>query len=202
MKRINRILKYYNPKHIRSLFNRITQFEKKVELLIENPDFNWLNKNKVERMDALIEDDTYTNKTRRDFHLDRYKFASKYIKDKMVADIACGTGYGTRCLLEAGKATKCIGIDIDKDAVSYAQRNHNVKGSQFICSSAENVPLDNESVDVIVSFETLEHVHDENLFINEFFRLLKKDGILIISTPNMYFVNSTLSYQRVRFRRV
>lgn len=187
-------LKFLHPKYIVSLSNRISnlekellkikQLEKEFNDLVLRPDDVWLEKCKEERMDALIDDDNYTKLGRREFHVDRYRFASKYVKNKLVADAACGTGYGTRVLLQEGKALKCIGIDIDEKSISYAKRKHAVEGSEFICSPAENISLDTESLDVIVSFETLEHVDDENVLIGEFYRLLKTDGLLIISTPN------------------
>ena len=187
-------LKFLHPRYIVLLSNRITHLEKELSRIkqlekdfndfVIKPDNVWLDKCKEERMDALIDDDNYTKPERREFHIDRYKFASNYVKNKVVADIACGTGYGTRVVLEDGDALKCVGVDIDYKAVLYAKRKHAVKGSEFICSSAENVPLEAESFDVIVSFETLEHVHDETFLISEFYRLLKSNGLLIISTPN------------------
>jgi 2-polyprenyl-3-methyl-5-hydroxy-6-metoxy-1,4-benzoquinol methylase len=187
-------LKFLHPRYIVLLSNRISHLEKELSRIkqlekdfndfVIKPDNVWLEKCKEERMDALIDDDNYTKPGRREFHIDRYKFASKYVKNKLVADIACGTGYGTRVVLEDGKALKCIGVDIDEKAVLYAKKKHTVKGSEFICSSAENVHLESESFDVIVSFETLEHVHDETVLLGEFYRLLKPNGLLIISTPN------------------
>ncbi|MEZ6096634.1 MAG: class I SAM-dependent methyltransferase [Pirellulaceae bacterium] len=59
-------------------------------------------------------------------------------------------------------------------------------GIEFCCADALNTGLDNNSVDVVVSFETLEHVpHDEQL-IAEFLRILKPGGLLICSTPNQW----------------
>jgi ubiquinone/menaquinone biosynthesis C-methylase UbiE len=215
-KKIIKILKLYHPRYIYSLSNRVMNLERelkkmddienKMDLLINNPDRLWLERNKDERMDALIDDDKYTHPIRRDFHLDRYKFALQFIEGKVVADIASGTGYGTRILLEQGKALKCVGVDIDEKAVLYAKKKHAVKGSEFVCSSAENVPLENNSIDTIVSFETLEHVHDENILIGEFFRILKPGGKLIISTPNKWplsmMSHHTKEYDLEEFKRV
>lgn len=216
MKRILKLLKLYHPKNISTLSNKVARLEKEIakivklekdlDVLIDNPDKLWLEKNKMERMDAMINDDEYTNKLRREFHLDRYRFALEFVKGKEVADIASGTGYGSRMILEEGYALKCTGIDIDKNAIYYAQKKHNVNGSEFICSSAENIPLNTESVDIIVSFETIEHVPDESLIINEFFRLLKKGGKLIISTPNSWPLTiapyHTKEYDLKEFRRI
>ncbi|HEX9600246.1 MAG TPA: class I SAM-dependent methyltransferase [Mariniflexile sp.] len=216
MKKIIKLLKLYDPRYLNSLskrisilekeLNKLTKFEKDLDLLIDNPEKLWLDRNKAERMDALINDDEYTHKTRRDFHLDRYKFASEFVKGKIVADIACGTGYGTRILLEKGNAKKCTGIDIDENTVLYSQRKHGINGSEYICASADDLPLENDSIDIIVSFETLEHVIDENLVLNEFFRVLKPKGRLIISTPNKWPLSimpyHTKEYDLKEFKRV
>jgi len=202
MKRKVKLLKSY----VSSFLKDISQFNRKITIFFKRSDLKWLETNKVERMDALIVDDNYTNESRREFHLDRYRFATGFVKGKKVMDIACGTGYGTRILLEEGYADKCIGVDIDKKAVLYAKKKHNVSGSDFICSSAENVPMNSEFADVIVSFETIEHVYGENLLIDEFYRLLKKDGLFIVSTPNSWPLSiapfHTKEYDLDEFKRV
>ncbi|MDC0408587.1 class I SAM-dependent methyltransferase [Flavobacteriaceae bacterium] len=189
-------LKLFNPRYFISLVQRVSNLEKeviKIEALKRDfdhfvlmPDKFWLEKCKEERMDALINDNAYMPQSRREFHLSRYKFASKYVKNKLVADVACGTGYGTRVLLEDGEALKCIGVDIDEKAILYARKKHCTRGSEFIHSSAENLPFKTESFDAIISFETLEHVIDDSKLINEFNRILKPNGLLIISTPNQW----------------
>jgi 2-polyprenyl-3-methyl-5-hydroxy-6-metoxy-1,4-benzoquinol methylase len=206
LKKVKKAIKLYDPRNLYSLSIRVMRLENKLNTMINNPNRLWLEINKDERMDALIEDDDYTNPIRRNFHLDRYNFALDFVKDKNVADVACGTGYGTRLLLEKGMAKHCIGVDIDEATVSYAQKTHNVKGSKFVCSPAENVPLKNNSIDTLVSFETLEHVSDENILIEEFFRILKPGGKLIISTPNEWplsmMSHHTKEYDLEEFKRV
>src|SRR5258708_20869456 len=53
-------------------------------------------------------------------HEARYVFASRFVQGKRVLDVACGTGIGTQCLLNAG-AQSCVGLDIDQLAVAYAR---------------------------------------------------------------------------------
>jgi 2-polyprenyl-3-methyl-5-hydroxy-6-metoxy-1,4-benzoquinol methylase len=118
-------------------------------------------------------------------HISRYMFASKFIKNKIVLDIACGSGYGTNYLLENG-AERVFGIDISEETISYCKERYKKDNIEFIQGDVAEIRMANNSVDAIVSFETIEHV-DENSqlqFLREIKRVLKSDGILIISTPN------------------
>lgn len=183
---------------------KIKNLEALVQSLIDNPDNLWLYQNKMERMDASIEGELY-DQSRKEFHLDRYRFALNYTKGQLVADIACGTGYGTRMIVENG-AMSCIGIDIALDAITYAQRNHNIEGTQFICASGDATPVEDSSVDVVVSFETIEHVPNDELLLQEFYRILKPGGRLICSTPNQWPLSiapyHTKEYDIKEFQRV
>ena len=139
----------------------------------------WLIQYRQERMDASSE---LFNDKRREFHLARYKFALDYVPDKIVGDMACGTGYGTKLL--AQRAQKVHGVDCNIQAIQYAMEKHNAPNIQYTHAFVNWMPLNNEAMDVIVSFETIEHVENDVLVIKEFHRLLKPEGVLIISTPN------------------
>jgi len=118
-----------------------------------------------------------------DEHMNRYFFASQFAKDKVILDIACGSGYGCSLLSEAG-AKKVVGVDISQEAIDYCQKKYS--GIEFLQGGVEKIPLDDKSVDVVVSFETIEHVNEQSQkkFMEEIKRILKNDGLLIISTPN------------------
>lgn len=118
-------------------------------------------------------------------HWHRYYLASEFVNDKVVLDIACGTGYGTKFL--SARAKSCIGIDISADSVAYAKEKFSVNNVEFKEGSITKIPLEDKSIDVLVSFETIEHVDDEaqNLAMKEYKRVLKDDGILFISSPNI-----------------
>ncbi|MCX7954406.1 MAG: class I SAM-dependent methyltransferase [Bacteroidales bacterium] len=115
-------------------------------------------------------------------HVHRYIFASNFVKEKITLDIACGSGYGTSYLAKHAKYV--YGIDIDSETINENKKIYKEKNIQFIHADAHNIPLDNESIDVVVSFETIEHLYNANLFLKEIKRVLKKEGMLLISTPN------------------
>lgn len=113
-------------------------------------------------------------------HVERYRFASEYVRGKDVLDIACGTGYGSAGLLRAG-AQSVIGMDISADAVAYARETYGVDAR---LGNAEAIELPDAAVDVVVSFETIEHVPQPTRFLDECVRILRPGGTAVISTPN------------------
>ncbi|MEC9094480.1 MAG: class I SAM-dependent methyltransferase [Planctomycetota bacterium] len=169
-------------KQITRLQSRVQRLESLLEYSISDPMVKWLATQCQERMDPTV---PIFDPGRSAFHLDRYEFASRYVAGKDVADIACGTGYGTEILKESG-ANHVVGIDVDCDAVAYAKDKHNVAGTEFFCQAGEKTGLASGSVDTVVSFETIEHVEDDSQLLEEFSRILRPSGELIISTPNRW----------------
>jgi len=154
----------------------------KIQLLkYLNKDFRWLYNNKKERMDANIID--IFKVTRANFHKDRYYLACSYIEDFVVLDAACGTGYGSELLSIFG-AKAVYGLDIDEKTIDYAKRKYGSNKISFEVGNIFNLPYRDNFFDVYISFETIEHVENEDAYLKEAFRVLKKGGKFIVSTPN------------------
>jgi ubiquinone/menaquinone biosynthesis C-methylase UbiE len=115
-------------------------------------------------------------------HLERYRFATKYVLNKTVLDMACGTGYGSNIMAKAG-AKFVKGIDISSELIDYGRTHYQRNNLSFEVGDACTF-IGDSLYDVIVSFETIEHVEDYHLMLINLHRLLKKNGLLIISTPN------------------
>lgn len=115
-------------------------------------------------------------------HIVRYEAVLPIVKNKTVLDIASGSGYGTEII--ATQAKKVFGVDVDKEAVKYATLNFGRKNIDFLLGDGKDIPLEDGTVDVVTSFETLEHIEDYNHFMAEVKRVLKPDGLLVLSTPN------------------
>lgn len=117
-------------------------------------------------------------------HLNRYQFARQFVLNKIVLDAACGEGYGSNLL--ARDAAEVYGIDISEESIIHARNKYENKRITFQVASVCELPFATDTFDVIVSFETLEHIDEVSQlkFIQEICRVLKKDGILVISTPN------------------
>lgn len=116
-------------------------------------------------------------------HLHRYAWCARLIGGKDVLDIACGEGYGSVML--AAHARSVVGVDIDQATIEHAKNMYAGRGNlRFERGDAAEIPLDDASVDVVVSFETIEHHDRHREMIAEIRRVLRPDGILVLSSPN------------------
>jgi GT2 family glycosyltransferase/SAM-dependent methyltransferase len=115
-------------------------------------------------------------------HLHRYHAAAELVGGLRVLDIACGEGYGSSIL--AQRAASVVGIDISADAVAHAQAHYVRENLRFAVGSCVQIPIDDASVDAIVSFETIEHVAEQEDTLREFARVLRPGGWLCISCPD------------------
>jgi GT2 family glycosyltransferase/glycosyltransferase involved in cell wall biosynthesis/SAM-dependent methyltransferase len=116
-------------------------------------------------------------------HIHRYHFAASFVKGKRVADLASGEGYGAAIL--AAEAKEVVGIDIDHASVEHSRLNHRRPNLTFVEGSMldpEALPAD--SFDVVTCFEALEHVEDHQGLMAVVTRILRHDGLLVISTPD------------------
>ena len=136
-------------------------------------------------------------------HIVRYLFASQFVRSKVVLDAACGTGYGSSLLLDKG-AKKVIGVDISKDAIDYCNQNYKKENLEFKIDDCTKLNLNNSYFDAVVSFETIEHLKEPDSFLSEIQRILKRNGMLVISTPNKltYQGSNQFHVKRSEERRV
>jgi ubiquinone/menaquinone biosynthesis C-methylase UbiE len=115
-------------------------------------------------------------------HFGRYRAGMSLLKDKVVLDIACGSGYGTH--LMATVAKKVYGVDVDAGTIAYAAEHYGGKNIVYRQGDGIAIPLEDNSVDVVVSYETIEHIDDYQTFLKEVKRILRSEGLLLLSTPN------------------
>lgn len=115
-------------------------------------------------------------------HLHRYAIAQKITENKVVLDIASGEGYGS--FLLSKNASKVFGVDIDEKSISHARVKYaSSKNIEFSVGSTDAIPLGDGTVDVVISFETIEHHDKHDLMMKEICRVLRADGVLLISSP-------------------
>ena len=118
-------------------------------------------------------------------HIQRYYFAKQFVDGKVVLDAACGEGYGSYVLSD--RASQVHGVDVSEEAITNAKNKYKKDNISFYIESIDNMTsIKDSTIDVIVSFETIEHVSEDiqAKFLLEIKRVLKNDGILIMSTPN------------------
>jgi ubiquinone/menaquinone biosynthesis C-methylase UbiE len=116
-------------------------------------------------------------------HLHRYALAVELAKGRSVLDIASGEGYGSALL--AKSATSVMGVDIDVESVDHARSQYgHLSNLDFLVGSCDAIPLADTSVDVVTSFETIEHHNQHEEMMQEIKRVLSVNGLLIISSPN------------------
>ncbi|RNB79815.1 class I SAM-dependent methyltransferase [Brevibacillus nitrificans] len=119
-------------------------------------------------------------------HIARYYFATPYIKGR-VLDIACGTGYGAHMVAKDRKRelVELVAVDNDEETLLYANREYNHQKITYQKGDALDPSLPEQlgQFDTILSFETIEHVADDLLFMDNLYRMLKPGGILVLSSP-------------------
>lgn len=115
-------------------------------------------------------------------HIDRYNFVKKHTNDKKVLDIACGCGYGSYLIAGEGKAKEVIAIDLNSDSIRYGNHRYNNPVIKRYIKDAQEYKAISE-FDVIVSFETIEHLPKYEQFLKNMSDSLKDDGFFYVSTP-------------------
>jgi ubiquinone/menaquinone biosynthesis C-methylase UbiE len=128
-------------------------------------------------------------------HWHRYAFARRFAMGKRVLDAACGEGYGSSLLAKVASAV--VGIDIDAPTVAHASARYGDGARvRFVEGSCAALPLPDASVDVVVSFETIEHLREEDQprMLAEFARVLVPGGVVVISSPNKRLYSDERNY--------
>lgn len=115
-------------------------------------------------------------------HLHRYFLARALCHGKDVLDIASGEGYGAAFLAQTSRTV--IGVELDAASVEYARSIYHAANLKFVVGDAVRIPIGDHSVNIVVSFETIEHIADHEQFFYEVKRVLRPNGLLLISTPD------------------
>jgi ubiquinone/menaquinone biosynthesis C-methylase UbiE len=114
-------------------------------------------------------------------HLHRYLLASEFVSGLRVLDMGCGAGYGSSLLQNC---SSYLGIDVSESSVESATKSFGSQTVNFRVGDCQHLDLPDQSFDVVVCFEMLEHVENPDLIVREAKRLLTNNGIFISSTPD------------------
>lgn len=112
--------------------------------------------------------------------LKAYIAAKSMVRGNLL-EVGCGEGRGVEVLLE--KVDSYLGLDkIDEVITSLKGKFPNVEFQQAVIPPFQNIASD--TYDTVVSFQVIEHIEDDKLFLEEIYRVLRPGGKAIISTPN------------------
>lgn len=127
-------------------------------------------------------------------HYHRYALASTLVKGLNVLDAACGEGYGSAVL--ATQAASVTAIDISSEAIDHATKRYGEQNNlAFLQADCTQLEFSDKKFDVIISFETLEHLHEQEAMLAGFRRVLKPGGWLLISSPDKAEYSDATDYQ-------
>ncbi len=127
-------------------------------------------------------------------HWHRYAWCQELARGRRVLDVACGEGYGSALLADVAEAVD--GVDIAVEAVSSARSTYGTRANlRFHEASATRLPFANASFDLVISFETVEHLLEQEQMLEELRRVLRPDGILVISSPNRPIYSDARNYR-------
>ncbi len=117
----------------------------------------------------------------------RYAFAAQHVDGKVVLDAGCGAGLGSRFLRASG-AAKVVGLDVRPEALDLARAaDTGHRGDYREWDLEQGLPFEDGSFDMVVALEILEHVENQQQLIDELRRVLRPDGLALVSVPNKPF---------------
>lgn len=132
-----------------------------------------------------INEETYTYFRR---FTNSYVLAKEYIKPcSIMLDIQARSGKGSLFWHEKGYIKKSFLVDFSDYMLSIANEllKSNKLDYELIKISQCNLPFENDFFDLVVSYETIEHISENDKFIRELTRVLKPEGTMIITCPNI-----------------
>ena len=116
-------------------------------------------------------------------HIARYTYSKNFELGHSVLDIACGNGVGSDLISKQGR--KVLGVDQDLNTIQLNEKTFRYNSNlTFKVGNAEKLDLEIESFSSVISFETIEHLAVPENFLKEISRILRPDGLFLLSTPN------------------
>jgi len=111
-----------------------------------------------------------------------------------VLDAMCGIGYGSYIMGLSGRLS-IQSFDFDQETIDYARKWYQLPNITYRCNSYQDASYEDASFDRIVCFEGIEHIGAPKQLLQMFHKMLKDDGLLLLSTPN----GVILPFDKVRF---
>ena len=115
-------------------------------------------------------------------HLKAYEEAASLAAGKITLDLGCNNGYGSAILGEA--CSQVVALDVSQAAIEDAQERFGNRAIDFRVYDGQNIPFDNQSFDMVVSFQVIEHLENTAPYLTEITRVLRPSGVAVFTTPN------------------
>ena len=109
---------------------------------------------------------------------------AEMVNKEKVLEVGCGRGFYLKALKEINPKINITGIDLNKEYLEVAKKYVDNKEVKIIKGDVTNLKFDNNSFDGVIASEILEHIKDDKKALKEIARVLKPNGILVISVPN------------------
>lgn len=119
-------------------------------------------------------------------HVVAYELAAVHVvSGSVVLDAGCGEGYGLPLLAAAG-ARRVVGVDLDQAVIAHAREAYGTADPRIEAHAAElmDLPLEDDEVDLVTSFQVIEHLHDIPGYLESLRRVTRPGGRILIATPN------------------
>ena len=148
----------------------------------------------MENLDSLgdhmvVDDYKSTNKSSKEDYviylmlMATYRWAESFVRGKRVLDFGCGPGYGSHFI--AASADSVVGVDVSPESLEYARRTFPRDNLAFdVIDTSCVLPYEDDSFDVVMSFQVFEHVEFPERYLQESRRVLKPGGVLLLVTPD------------------
>ncbi|MFH1359468.1 MAG: methyltransferase domain-containing protein [Candidatus Omnitrophota bacterium] len=120
-------------------------------------------------------------------HIKTYELLAPFCRDKTILDIGCFLGYGEPYIAEEAK--EVIAIDNNRGAINFARNHYSLPNVDFRVVDAKQLPFEDESIDIVLAVQLIEHIQPGEIedFLKKIKKLLRKDGQLLLVTPNREF---------------
>lgn len=115
-------------------------------------------------------------------HVRAYDEAVSRAAGRDVLDLGCNSGYGTLRL--AAVARRVVGVDVNADAIEAARTRPGADAASFRVIDGVALPFPDGSFDLVASFQVVEHIDDPGPYLAEIARVLRPDGVALLTTPN------------------
>lgn len=178
----------------------VNKVDKNGDILFMNYGYN--DKDEVILMDDQNEPNRYS------IQLYHHLVCATDIKNKDIVEIGCGRGGGLSYITKNFSPSSAKGIDMDKQAISFCNRNYSLDSLSFLQGDAQNLSLENNSCDVVINVESSHRYPDMEAFLGEVSRTLRPNGYFLftdfrydyeIEDMKKYLESSGMSVLKERF---